>query len=36
MAAFRLNFIARVINLLVIALLLWIVAGSFVGWLLAQ
>jgi hypothetical protein len=36
MASPRLNFAARVLNLLVIALLLWVVVWSFVDWLLAQ
>jgi hypothetical protein len=36
MAASRLSFTARVPHVLVVALLLWIVGGSIVGWLLAQ
>jgi|SoimicmetaTmtHMA_FD_contig_31_2603607_length_286_multi_1_in_0_out_0_1 hypothetical protein len=36
MAASRLSLIARVLNVLVVVLLLWVVLGSFVDWLLAQ
>jgi hypothetical protein len=34
MAASRVSFTARVLNVLAITFLLWIVLGSFVGWLL--